>query len=318
VGDFGGALTARLGRRHAAGPEAADALARAADVRADGAGAVLARYVGHAVRGDGAADAARDRLVALLEGAAATGLATDGGLDVAVPAACLGEGDGAAVRVRAVCAAAAAAGAAVLLSPLDGRDAPAAAGLVRRLAGEHPHLGLEVWAGLRTAGGDLREVLDRGYAAAAGGDPPPRVLLRAGGGPRTPPPGLSLPGPSDADRAFLRYAKRVLRAPLRVSLAPGDATLIRIVEAIADGATAGGPAGVEGSAGAAGDPGGPASSHPWWEVVVELGVRTDEARRLAVTGRRVRVEVPFGPRWRAVGLRRTMTSRRGRGTGLAR
>ncbi|MGF1648532.1 MAG: hypothetical protein ACFCVF_16660 [Kineosporiaceae bacterium] len=308
VGDFGGALTARLGRRHAAGPEPADALARAADVRsaADGAADVLVRYVGHPRPGDAAADAARDRLVAVIEGAAATGLAAGGGLDVAVPAACLGEGDAAAGRVRAVATAAAAAGCAVLLSPTDGRDAPAVAGLVRRLAGEYPSVGLEVWAGLRTAGGDLREVLDRGYAAVAGDDPLPRVLLRAGGGARGVPPSLALPGPSDADRAFLRYAKRVLRAPLRVSLVPGDATLLGITEAVADGARS-----VAGSAAAGGSdsPGAVA----WWEVVVELGVRVDQGRRLTVSGRRVRVEVPFGPRWRAVGLRRTVTAGKGRG-----
>jgi hypothetical protein len=304
--DFGGALTARLGRRHAAGPEAADALARVADLRTDAAaGAVLVRYVAHPAATDAAADAARDRLVAVLEGALATGLAEDGALDVAVPAACLGEGPAAADRLRAVCRAAAPAGASVLVAPLDGRDAAAAAGLVRGLAGEHPHLGPEVWAGLRTAGGDLREAVDRAYAAAAAGEPPPRILLRAGGGPRGAPAGLALPGPSDADRAFLRYAKRLLRSPLRVSLAPGDATLLRVTEAVADGSGLGGS-------------GGRASARAWWEVVVELGVRPADGRRLAVSGRRVRVEVPFGPRWRAVGLRRTVTAGKRLGTGRHR
>lgn len=304
--DFGGMLASRLGRRHAAGAGASDVLQRSADVRSDGP-SVLARYVARATTA-GEADAVQDLLADVLARAAATGLTEGGGFDVAVPAACLGDGPGRESRLRRVCEAAAGSGAGVVVAPLDGEDAESVAALVSRLRADHPGLGLEVWSGLRTTAGDLQRVLDAATAAtdaaaATGATEPPRLLLRARGEAPGLPAGLALPGSSDAEMAFVRYAKRVLRAPLRVSVAPGDATLTGIVEAIADGAAA-----TAGSAAAgAGDADGPV----WWEVVVDLGVRPDEVRRLLATGRRVRVDVPFGPRWRAVGLRRSVRAARG-------
>lgn len=295
--DFGGMLASRLGRRHAAGPGVADALQRTADVRVDGP-AVLARYVAHASTATDDADRARDTLVELLAAAAATGLTDGGAFEVAVPAPCLGDGPGRESRLRRVCEAAEAAGAGVVAAPSDGGDAESVAALVGRLRKDHRGLGLEVWSGLRTTAGDVQGVLDAA-GSTAGSEPSPRLLLRAGGEGRGLPAGLALPGPSDSDMAFVRYAKRVLRAPLRVSMAPGDPTLTGIVEAIADEASD-----IPGSAAARGD-------DAWWEVVVELGVRPDEVRRLLATGRRVRVEVPFGPRWRAVGIRRSVSATKG-------
>lgn len=311
--DFGGMLASRLGRQFAAGPAPADALQRCADIRSQGP-AVLVRYAARAAADPATADAARDALIDLLVGAGATGLAADGALDVAVPAACLGDGPGRESRLRRVCEAADAVGAGVVAAPLDGGDAETVAALVGRLRADHPDLGLEVWSGLRTTAGDLQGVLDAAGAAAA-----PRLLLRSVGEARGLPAGLALPGPSDSDMAFVRYAKRVLRAPLRASVAPGDATLTGIVEAIADGASqlagsaaAGGDGAARGDgAGGDGARGDSAARVAWWEVVVELGARPDEARRLLATGRRVRVDVPFGPRWRAVGVRRSVSAAKG-------
>jgi hypothetical protein len=287
AGDFGGRLTARLGRRAAAGPTVADAVRRAAEVRATGA-LVTCEYVAHPARTAGDADAARDRLIDVLRSVARSGSAADGAVDLLVALPVLGSRLAAAERVRRIAEAARATGTWLTVRPTGHADAGTVQELVSRMRPQFPDLGVEVWASLRRTAGDLHAVLaapDRGSALVA---PHPRVLLRPTGD-RAVPLGVALPTPTDGERAFVRYAKRLLRGSARTTFGPADATLVGIVEALADAAPAAAPG-------------------TWWEILVELGRRPNDVERLLAAGRRVRVLVPFGPRWRAVGVRRAIAS----------
>ncbi len=296
--DFGGLVAARLGRRFAAGPDASDALAVAADIRSSGP-LVTCEYVAHASRGPADADDAQNVIVDLLGRLGSTGLAESGAVDLLLGMGPLGEGNDGVTRLRSVATAAAAAGTRITLRPDSPTDVDRVLATAAALRPEYPEIGVELWAAMRRTAGDLAELLGEADSSTPG----PRVLLRVSGdGIRVPAP-LALAA-TDVERAFVRYTKRLVRSTARAVIAAPDATLRAIVEAIGDAADT-----------ASGTP----RTAAGWELLTPLGLRGDEAERLALSGRRVRVSVPFGPRCGAVGLRRFSAARAPRVTrGLGR
>lgn len=273
--DFGGMLAGRLSKRYAAGPDAADALAVAADLRSAGL-LVMCEYVAHPARTPADADTAADRLADLLRGLRATGLA---GVDLLVPGGSLGWGAAGEARLRRLCEAASEASTQVTVRPTSHTEVAGCLELVARLRDEHPDTGVEVWASLLRTAGDLTALL-------ADSPPGPRVLLRTEGeGSR--PAAVALPTATDVDRAFIRYARRLLGGVARPVLAADDPTLVVIAESLA----------TRGGDGA--DP----RPTQWLEFVMDMGRQGEEIAMLSALRRDVRIKVPFGPRWRATGLR---------------
>lgn len=271
-----------LGARFAAGETADDAARVAERLAADGL-LVTVEYAGDAAD-RGRAGAVVEEYLHLLGRLADSGLGRRA--EVTVRASALGPAEGggedlAGEAADRLCAAAHAAGTAVTIDPDD--DPPAVAWALRLVGGlrrRHPDTGVAIPAALRAA---------RRYSAdlAASGV---RVVLRPGGYAR---PVTADGGPAtfatrhEADRSYVRCLTVLMAGPGHPVVATPDPRLIEIAATLAIRHDR------------------PPES---FEYQLDHGVRPDLARRLAESGARVRVRVPYGRGHPAV-LRRRLAER---------
>jgi proline dehydrogenase len=278
-------LTRDVVTRFVAGDSAADALAVANRLIADGL-LVTLDFLGEDTTDPAQASAVADEYVALLERLAAAGLTRDGrtevsvkptavGLGLAGPAGQADMGDWgektAAENISRICAAARAAGTTVTLDMEDHTRVEATLRLVSDLRSDFPDLGCVVQSYLRRSPGDCEAL------AVAGS----RVRLCKGA--YRAPDGVAFAARSEVDRSYARCMRTLLTGAGYPMIATHDPRLIAVAQALVD------------------SPGRKAGSY---EYQMLYGIRRDEQQRLAASGEQVRVYVPYGSDWYGYLVRR--------------
>lgn len=263
-------------RRYVAGDTAADAVAAARRLRAEGLQVTL-DYLGEDTTDRAAAAAVADEYVALLGLLAAEGLAAGAAAEVSVKPTAVGLGlpehgeKTALEHIARICSAARNAGTVVTLDMEDHTRVDATLRLVRELRADFPDLGCVIQAQLRRAAADC------GALARPGS----RVRLCKGA--YQAPDEVAFPGRHDVDRSYARCLRILMNGRGYPMIATHDPRLLAIAAA---------------QAGLAGR--GPDS----FEYQLLYGVRPDEQRRLAASGARVRVYLPYGSDWYGYLVRR--------------
>ena len=262
--------------RYVAGETIADAVHTARELRAGGL-LVSLGYLGEDTADAGQAADVADIYIRLLGGLSADGLTGGGGCEVSVKATAVGlslpeHGEKtAAENITRICAAAGAAGTTVTL---DAEDHGAVDGTLRIAAGLRPDyagLGCVVQARLR------RSLADCGELTAPG----TRVRLCKGAYDEA--PDVAYPKRRDVDLCYVRCLRTLMAGPGYPMVATHDPRLIDIATTLALMA---------------------GRSPRSFEYQMLYGVRPAEQRRLAGTGARVRVYVPFGRDWYGYLVRR--------------
>jgi proline dehydrogenase len=263
-------------------PYARDVVARfVAGTTQDDALAVTSRLLGRGLLvtldhlGEHTADpdqaaAAADEYIGLLGRLAAAGHARRGAAEVSVKPTAVGLGlsehgeKTAAENIARICAAARTAGTTVTLDMEEHDKVDAVLRLHRELREEFADLGCVIQSYLRRTEAD-------GAALAAAGA---RVRLCKGA--YDAPEQVAFADRRDVDRCYVRCLRRLLAGPGYPMLATHDPRLIEIAgaQAILAGRAAGS-----------------------FEYQMLYGIRPAEQRRLAATGARVRVYVPYGSDW---------------------
>jgi len=225
------------------------------------------------------ASATATQYVQLLGKLSAEGLTAGGAVEVSVKATAvgllLGAGEGgvpgavsvlgqrvAAEHVERIALAARNAGTTVTLDAEDHRTTDAALRIAASLRNQLPFVGSVVQAALRRTEADVRSL------AAPGA----RVRLCKGA--YAEPPAVAFTAKHDIDRSFARCLRILMSGPGYPMIATHDPRLIAITQSL----------GLRR----------PADS---FEYQMLYGVRPDEQRRLAASGARVRVYVPYGGDW---------------------
>ena len=263
-------------RRFVAGETAADALAVARRLAADGM-AVTVDYLGEDTTEPDHAVAVAAEYVALIGLLAEAGLTEDGRAEVSVKPTAVGLGlpehgeKTAAENIARICAAARAAGTTVTVDSEDHTRIEPTLRLVAQARRDYPELGCVIQSYLRRSPGDCEAL------AVAGS----RVRLCKGA--YRAPDGVALAARSEVDRAYARCLRILMDGPGYPMLATHDPRLIAIARSLAT--TAGR------------DPGS-------FEYQMLYGIRTDEQRRLTAEGAQVRVYVPYGSDWYGYFMRR--------------
>jgi proline dehydrogenase len=269
-------LTRDVVARFVAGESAADALATAQRLLADGL-AVTLDYLGEDTVDPDQAAAVADEYVALLQRLAEAGLAAGGRAEVSVKPTAVGLGlpeqgqKTATEHISRICAVAREAGTTVTLDMEDHSRVEATLRLVGDLRTEFPDLGCVLQSYLRRSPGDCQAL------AVAGS----RVRLCKGA--YRAPDGVALAARSEVDRNYARCMRILLDGSGYPMLATHDPRLIAIATSRA--ATAGRTAGS-------------------FEYQMLYGIRPNEQRRLAASGAQVRVYLPYGNDWYGYLVRR--------------
>jgi proline dehydrogenase len=213
----------------------------------------------------------------LLGQLAGAGLAQGGRAEVSVKPTAVGLGlaehgeKTAAENVARICAAARAAGTTVTLDMEDHARVDQTLRIVREIRPDYPDLGVVIQSSLR------RSVADCAALAQAGS----RVRLCKGA--YNAPDEVAYPARHDVDRSYARALRVLMDGPGYPMIATHDPRLLRIAAAQAElGARA------------------PDS----YEYQMLYGVRPAEQRRLAATGARLRVYLPYGRDWYSYLVRR--------------
>lgn len=261
--------------RYVAGESSEDAVAAARALRSDGL-LVTLDYLGEDATDAQRAAATAAQYVHLLGKLAAEGLTEGGAVEVSVKPTALGlllgaeDGSGpkalgeriAAEHLERIAAAAKEAGTTVTVDAEDHRTTDAALRLAGSLRSRFPSVGTVVQAALRRTEADVREL------AAAGS----RVRLCKGA--YAEPASESFDSRHDVDRSFARCLRIVMAGPGYPMIATHDPRLIAITRSL-----------------------GLARPPESFEYQMLHGVRPDEQRRLAASGAKVRVYVPYGSDW---------------------
>lgn len=172
---------------------------------------------------------------------------------------------------RRVAAAARDAGTTVTVDMEDHPTTDATLALVRRLRRDFPDTGVVLQAMLRRSTGDLEELAVEGSR------------VRWCKGAYAEPAAVAHTGRPEVDRAYLAGLRRLLKSPAYPMIATHDPAMIEAALAYLD----------------------LLDRRPdSYEFQMLLGVRTDEMARLAASGHRVRVYVPYGVDWYAYFMRR--------------
>lgn len=269
--------------RFVAGDNIGDAVRVARSLREAGL-LVSLDYLGEDTTDASQASAVATQYVQLLGKLAAEGLTEDGAVEVSVKPTAVGlllgsaEGTGgvssageriAAEHIERIAIVARDAGTTVTLDAEDHRTTDAALRIATTLRSRFPWLGSVVQAGLRRTETDVREL------AAPG------VRVRLCKGAYAEPVSEAFTARHDVDKSFARCMRILLGGPGYPMIATHDPRLIAITRSL-------------------GLPRAPDS----FEYQMLYGVRPDEQRRLARTGARVRVYVPYGDDWYAYLVRR--------------
>jgi proline dehydrogenase len=255
--------------RYVAGDTAADAVAAARRLRDDGL-LVTLDYLGEDTTDAGQAAAVTEEYIALLDRLAAGGLTAGGAAEVSVKPTAVGLGlptageKTAAANIERVCAAAAAAGTTVTVDMEEHTHVDATLRIVQGLRDRFPDLGCVLQAQLRRSAGDCE----------AFAHPGSRVRLCKGA--YDPPPEVAFTSRAGVDRSYARCLGVLMRGGGYPMVATHDPRLIKI--ATSQSYLAGRAPGT-------------------LEYQMLHGVRPAGQRRLAATGARVRVYLPYGSDW---------------------
>jgi len=261
--------------RYVAGESSEEAVTAARALRADGL-LVTLDYLGEDTTDAQRAAATAAQYVHLLGKLAAEGLTEGGAVEVSVKPTAIGlllgaDGDPgpnalgervAAEHLERIAAAAADAGTTVTVDAEDHRTTDAAMRMAAALRTRYPSVGSVLQAGLRRAEADARALASPGT----------RVRLCKGA--YAEPVSESFESKHDTDKSYARCLRILLTGPGYPMIATHDPRLIAITGSIALGR--------------------PADS---FEYQMLYGIRPDEQRRLASSGARVRVYVPYGGDW---------------------
>ncbi|GAA2720475.1 proline dehydrogenase family protein [Actinocorallia aurantiaca] len=259
-------VTRRVVRRFVAGDDSERALEAASRLLSDGLLVSLDR-LGEDVRDRAGAEAtvrAYEKLLPELPG----------DTEVSVKLTALGQAldeDLALANARRVCAAAARAGTTVTLDMEDHTTVGSTLRVLDALRGEYPWVGAVVQAQLRRA-----EEYCAGLAYEGS-----RVRLCKGA--YDPPPEVAFTRRSEVDKSYVRCLRTLMAGPGYPMVATHDPRLIEIADALRliRGRDSGS-----------------------FEYQMLYGIRPDEQLRLAETGARVRVYVPYGSEWYGYLVRR--------------
>jgi proline dehydrogenase len=229
-------------------------------------------YLGEDTKDQAQATAATDEYVQLIGKLGAEGLTQGGAAEVSVKPTAVGLYLGtAAGNIARICAAAAEAGTTVTLDAEEYAAIEPTLQIAAKLRDEHPDLGCVVQACLRRAEADCRALAGHG------------VRVRLCKGAYSEPEAVAFTARRDVDLSYGRCLRVLMNGPGYPMLATHDPRLIEITGALAR---------LTGRA--------PAS----FEYQMLYGIRPAEQRRLANTGARMRVYVPYGGDWYAYLVRR--------------
>jgi proline dehydrogenase len=262
-------VTRGLVARYVAGETTADAVEVTRDLLASGL-LVSLDHLGEDTGDPDQAAAVTAEYTGLLGQLAAAGLAQGGRAEVSVKPTAVGLGlaehgeKTATENIARICAAAREAGTTVTVDMEEHVRVDATLRIVAQLRPDYPDLGCVLQAQLR------RTAEDCATLATAGS----RVRLCKGA--YDAPDSVAFPARHDVDRSYARCLRVLMNSPAYPMLATHDRRLIQI--AAAQAALAARP---------------PES----FEFQMLYGVRPAEQRRLASTGGRVRVYLPYGSDW---------------------
>jgi proline dehydrogenase len=259
--------------RYVAGENISDAVRVARSLR-DAGLLVSLDYLGEDTTDSLQAAAVATQYVHLLGKLAAEGLTEGGAVEVSVKPTAVGlllaSGERvAAEHIERIAIVARDAGTTVTVDAEDHRTTDAALRIAAALRPRFPWLGSVVQAGLRRTEADVREL------AAPG------VRVRLCKGAYAEPVSEAFTARHDVDKSYARCLRILLDGPGYPMIATHDPRLIAITRSL----------GLDRVAGS-------------FEYQMLYGVRSDEQRRLARTGARVRVYVPFGGDWYGYLVRR--------------
>ncbi|MBE8516708.1 proline dehydrogenase family protein [Amycolatopsis sp. H6(2020)] len=261
-------------RRFVAGAEAADAVRVARELAADGRRITLDHL------GEDTTDAAQAAATVRAYEAVLTALAAEGladGADVSVKLSAVGQflpADGEDVALenaRKICAAAEAVGATVTLDMEDHTTTDSTLGILRELRGEYPWVGAVLQAYLRRTEQDCRELSGPGS----------RVRLCKGA--YAEPESVAFPEKSEVDKSYVRCLRVLMAGRGYPMVASHDPRMIEIAATLAE------------------ENGRTDDDH---EFQMLYGIRPEEQARIAASGARMRVYVPYGDEWYGYFMRR--------------
>jgi proline dehydrogenase len=261
-------------RRFVAGSETADAV-RVAGELATGGRRITLDHLGEDTTDAAQAAATVAAYEAVLTALAAEGLAE--GADVSVKLSAVGlflpsDGEDVALEnARKICAAAEAVGATVTLDMEDHTTTDSTLGILRELRGEYPWVGAVLQAYLRRTEQDCRELAGPGS----------RVRLCKGA--YAEPESVAFPEKSEVDRSYVRCLRVLMAGEGYPMVASHDPRMIEIAAALAE------------------EHGRTDDDH---EFQMLYGVRPEEQARIAASGTRMRVYVPYGDEWYGYFMRR--------------
>ncbi|MET9000864.1 proline dehydrogenase family protein [Amycolatopsis sp. NPDC004169] len=261
-------------RRFVAGSETADAVRVARELAADGRRITL-DHLGEDTTDAAQAAATVAAYEAVLSALAAEGLAE--GADVSVKLSAVGQflpsngEDVALENARKICAAAEAVGATVTLDMEDHTTTDSTLGILRELRGEYPWVGAVLQAYLRRTEQDCRELSGPGS----------RVRLCKGA--YAEPESVAFPEKSEVDKSYVRCLRVLMAGRGYPMVASHDPRMIEIAAALAE------------------QNGRTDDDH---EFQMLYGIRPEEQARIAASGARMRVYVPYGDEWYGYFMRR--------------
>ncbi|MEU5265713.1 proline dehydrogenase family protein [Amycolatopsis sp. NPDC021455] len=261
-------------RRFVAGSETADAVRVARELAADGRRITL-DHLGEDTTDAGQAAATVRAYEAVLSALAAEGLAA--GADVSVKLSAVGQflpsngEDVALENARKICAAAEAVGATVTLDMEDHTTTDSTLGILRELRGEYPWVGAVLQAYLRRTEQDCRSLSGPGS----------RVRLCKGA--YAEPESVAFQEKSEVDKSYVRCLRVLMAGQGYPMVASHDPRMIGIAAALAE------------------ENGRTDDDH---EFQMLYGIRPEEQRRIAASGARMRVYVPYGDEWYGYFMRR--------------
>jgi proline dehydrogenase len=272
---MGTRATRSIVNRYVAGESSEDAVAVARTLRSAGL-LVTLDYLGEDTTDASRAEATAAQYVHLLGKLAAEGLTEDGAVEVSVKPTAVGllldaEGQSgpsalgmrtAAEHLERIVVAARDAGTTVTVDAEDHRTTDAALRLAGSLRSRFPTAGTVLQAALRRTEADVRELAT------------PGTRIRLCKGAYAEPVSESFESRHDVDKSFARCLRILMAGPGYPMIATHDPRLIAITRSL----------GLE---------------RAWdsFEYQLLYGVRPDEQRRLAASGAKVRVYVPYGGDW---------------------
>jgi proline dehydrogenase len=267
-------LSRRVVERYVPGPATEDAIRLTARLAARGL-LVTLDHLGEDTLDRSQAQAITDAYLGLLGRLAETGLASAGEVSVklsAVGQALPGDGEKIALdHARRICEAAEAAGTTVTLDMEDHTTTDSTLAILRELRADFPSAGAVLQAYLHRTEADCR---DLAYSGS-------RVRLCKGA--YAEPESVAFTDPHQVDLSYVRCLKVLMAGDGYPMVATHDPRLIEIAGVLAVRHRR-----AQGS----------------YEYQMLHGVRPDEQRRLAESGEKVRVYVPYGDEWYAYLMRR--------------